>query len=112
VAWVQHGTTMRASPSGRALAAVSPRTAFGSPQFLLVRRRSRGWLGVVSPDAGNRRLGWIPQASSLLVRQRWELRVSLSAHRLTVSDQGSVIARFTVAIGAPRTPTPTGQFSV
>ena len=42
----------------------------------------------------------------------WELRVSLSARKLTVLHNGQVRQRYTVAIGAPDAPTPTGRFAV
>lgn len=112
VALVLRGTTMRVSPGGRALAAVGRRTGFGSPQALWVLTASRQWLGVVSPAAGNGRLGWIPRSATSLERVGWELRVSLSARRLTVIEDGSVVQRYTVAVGRPSAPTPTGRFAV
>ena len=112
VARLHHTTTMRASVRGRSLARLSTRTEFGSSQVLWVVRISSSWLGVVSPQAGNGRLGWIPQSSVRLERVRWELRVSLSARRVTVIEAGRTVARYTVAIGAPQAPTPTGRFEV
>jgi lipoprotein-anchoring transpeptidase ErfK/SrfK len=38
--------------------------------------------------------------------------VSLSARRLTVLNGGKVVKRYTVAIGRPAAPTPTGRFAV
>jgi lipoprotein-anchoring transpeptidase ErfK/SrfK len=112
VADVLHGTELRSTPGGRMLAKIAPRTEFGSPQTLLVVRRSPGWLGVVSPEAGNGRVGWIPAAAGAVHAVSYELRVSLSARRLTVLDGGAVVARYTVAVGRPDAPTPTGRFAV
>ena len=67
---------------------------------------------MVSTLAGNGRLGWIPQSASTLSRVPWELRVSLAARRLTVLDDGKVLERYTIAIGRPTAPTPTGRFAV
>jgi lipoprotein-anchoring transpeptidase ErfK/SrfK len=47
-----------------------------------------------------------------LGRVTWELKVSLRARRLTVLEDGKVRARYTVAIGRPDAPTPTGRFAV
>ena len=77
-----------------------------------VVRHSGTWLGVVSPSAGNNRLGWIRASDASLSRVTWQLRVSLSARKLTVLDNGRVKQRYTVAIGAPDAPTPTGRFAV
>jgi lipoprotein-anchoring transpeptidase ErfK/SrfK len=112
VALVDHRTQMRTAPGGRVMAAVPVRTTFGSPEAMWVRRVSGRWLGVVSVLAGNSRLGWIPQSDVTLSRIGWELRVSLSARRLTVLEDGRVVHRYTVAIGAAASPTPPGRFAV
>lgn len=112
VALVLHPTTMRVAAGGRPFARLQTRTEFGSPEALWVVQRSPGWLGVISPLAGNGRVGWIPQSAASLGAVSWELRVSLSARELTVIDAGKVKERYTVAIGRPTAPTPTGRFAV
>src|SRR5581483_10445139 len=91
VAVILHGTEMRSAPNGRFLARVGVKTNFGSPAAMWVVDQSPGWLGVISPLAGNGRVGWIPQTAASLTRVPIELRVSLSAHKLTVLDGGKVI---------------------
>jgi lipoprotein-anchoring transpeptidase ErfK/SrfK len=112
VAVVLHPTTLRAKPHGRRLARLTTKTQFGSPETALVVRHVRGWLGVVTTQAGNGKIGWIPLSAVALARINWELKVSLSARRLTVLQGGKVRQRYTVAIGAPGAPTPTGRFAV
>ncbi len=112
VALVKHETTMRSTPGGAKLANLPTRTPFGSPQALWVTRQSGPWLGVVSPLAGNGRIGWIPRSDATLGRVSWEVRVSLSARRLTVLDNGKAVQHYTVAVGRPTAPTPTGRFAV
>jgi lipoprotein-anchoring transpeptidase ErfK/SrfK len=112
VALLRHPAAMHAKPGGRVLARLKLKTNFGSPQAMWVVRRSGTWLGVVSPTAGNNQVGWIPASAVSLSRVDWQLRVSLSARKLTVLDNGQVKERYTVAIGAPDAPTPTGRFAV
>jgi L,D-transpeptidase catalytic domain len=112
VAIVGHPTVMRRAPGGRALARLPTRTPFGSPAVLWVTGRRGRWLGVVSPLAGNARIGWIWQSAARLSRVSWELKVSLSARRLTVLQRGKTVQRFAVAIGVPGAPTPAGRFAV
>ena len=112
VALVQRPTVMRASPGGRPYVKVETRTKFGSPQAMWVVRLSGAWLGVVSSLAGNGHVGWIPAADASLSRVNWKLEVSLSRRRLTVLLGGRIRERYTVAIGAPDAPTPTGRFAV
>jgi lipoprotein-anchoring transpeptidase ErfK/SrfK len=112
VAVVVHPTAMRLTPGGKVLARITTRTEFGSPEALWVRQQQPGWLGVVTPLAGNRRIGWIPRSAASLSAVSWELRVSLSARRLTVIDRGRVLKRYLIAIGRPDAPTPSGRFAV
>lgn len=113
VALVRHSTTMRSAPDGgRTLAKVTTRTGFGSPQVVWVVQHQAGWLGVISTLAGNGHVGWIPQSATSLSRIPWEIKVSLAARQVTVLKSGKVLERYTVAIGAPTAPTPTGRFAV
>ncbi|MGZ4169655.1 MAG: L,D-transpeptidase [Solirubrobacteraceae bacterium] len=112
VALLRHATALHASPGGHVLAKLPMKTGFGSPQAMWVVRHSGRWLGVISSTAGNGHVGWIPASAVSLSRVNWELKVSLSARRLTVLDNGQVKQRYTVAIGAPDAPTPTGRFAV
>lgn len=105
-------TVMRSSPNGRIIARVAKRSAFGSPSVLWAPELRAGWLGVISTQAGNNRLGWISDQDVRLERIDWELRVSLAARQLTVLEGGAVVARYPVAIGRPSAPTPIGRFSV
>ncbi len=112
VAVLEARTAMRTSPGGHRFATLGPHTHFGSPTVLWVVDSSGPWLGVVSALAGNGKLGWIPRTSAGLARVNWELSLSLAARRLTVLNGGHVVKRYTVAVGRPDAPTPTGRFSV
>ena len=113
VATVVHPTNLLGSPGGHAkIARLLTKTKFGSPEMLWVVSHVPGWLGVMTPDAGNNRVGWIAQNATALSRVSWELKVSLAARRLTVLRYGKVVVQYTVAIGAAGSPTPTGRFAV
>src|SRR5690242_20665712 len=112
VAVLLHSTTLRATPHGHRIARLTTKTGFGSRETVLVVRHVPGWLGVVATQAGNGKVGWIPLSAATLVRVNWELKVSLKARRLTVLQGGKVLRRYTVAIGQPAAPTPTGRFAV
>jgi lipoprotein-anchoring transpeptidase ErfK/SrfK len=112
VALVHHATPLRRAPGGSTIARLSTRTSFGSPEAVWVVQRSGSWLGVISTQAGNGHVGWIAASATSLSRVGWELKVSLSARRLTVLDRGTVAARYAIAVGAPASPTPTGRFAV
>jgi lipoprotein-anchoring transpeptidase ErfK/SrfK len=57
-----------------------------------------------------------PQASAESVEARAadgvQLRASLGQKRLVIMDGGQVVREFGIAIGSPKFPTPTGQFTV
>jgi hypothetical protein len=114
---------LRARPGGRILAKVGGRTEFGSPQTLAVAFRKGDWLAVRSPALGNKQLGWVHAAPLKLVRRPITLEVDLSRRELAiVIPDGAVMhsrrvtpqlgSAISVAIGAPDTPTPQGEFYV
>ena len=58
--------------------APAPRPSSGRRRRCWVVSHVPGWLGVVAPQAGNGRVGWIAQSAASLSRVSWELKVSLS----------------------------------
>jgi L,D-transpeptidase catalytic domain len=103
---------LRARPGGPVLVEVGARTEFGSPQVLAVAFKKGEWLAVRSPTLGNKELGWVRAASLRLLRRPVTLEIDLSKRELAVRDAQGVKRRILVAIGAPDTPTPTGEFYV
>ena len=112
VAVVIHPTEMDATPGGAQVAAQGLRTSFGGPSVLLVRKTVGSWLGVLSPVVGNGKLGWISRSAVDITYVNWSLKVSLSRFQLTVLEGTKVMKRYTIAIGRPTAPTPTGTFAV
>jgi len=109
-----HRIALRALPAGRVLAHLGSKTEFGSPQMLSVAFRKGRWLAVRSSALGNTRLGWVDARSARLhmLRRPLSLEVDLSRKELRVHEGESVNRRISVAIGAPETPTPPGEFFV
>jgi lipoprotein-anchoring transpeptidase ErfK/SrfK len=105
---------VRARPSGAVVARLGARTQFGSPTTLSVAATRGRWLGVVTTALPNGRLGWVDPRESTFVRTRTRVRVTidLAARRLVVRRGERVLRRVTVAVGRPRSPTPTGRFAV
>ena len=103
--------TLRASPEGRVLTTVGPRTEFGSPQTFSVAYVKGPWLAVRSSALGNTRLGWVRARRVSLLNRTPSLEVDLSKRELVVHDVG-IVRRMRVAVGAPDTPTPSGTFYV
>ncbi len=82
----------------------------GVPLVFAVEWRQPGWLRVRLPVRPNGRSGWLRAAEVSLSETPYELLVSRSEHRLTVSRDGRVLVRLPVGIGTGGTPTPTGDF--
>ena len=113
VAELRHGTQMRSAPGGgRLITKVGTKTVFGSVQTFWVEHLSGSWLGVVTNLAGNNKIGWIPASSASLSRVNWELKASVSKRELTVLHNGKPMEHYSIAVGAPGAPTPTGRFAV
>ncbi len=87
------------------------------PNSLLVlgtRHLSHGqlWLRLRLPDRPNTASGWIPARDATLASTQWRISVNVRQRTLTIFHSGRIVHRVLVVIGAPATPTPTGQFAV
>ncbi len=98
---------------GKAPVAVLPATELGGPTWVPVIRTGPGWDQVLLPSRPDHITGWIytggANAKLDTRRTSYLLRVDLAAHRLSVYSDGKLLGAWTVAIGAPGTPTPTGR---
>lgn len=98
--------------SSRILARVRTRTVFGSPTRLAVVDESGDWLTVISAKLGNRVRGYVFRPHVDLAHDPFSLEVDRSARLLTVWRMGVTVTRFSVAVGAPSSPTPLGRFAI
>jgi lipoprotein-anchoring transpeptidase ErfK/SrfK len=85
--------------------------ATGVPQTFLVKsQRADGWVEVLLPVRPNGSTGWVHAADVTLAQNPYRIAVSLGAHTITVTNAEQVIYAGPVAVGAPDTPTPTGNY--
>lgn len=89
----------------------------GAPTTLPVLSRSIGahgmrWLLVMLPGRPNGSTGWIAERGTSPLVTPWRIDVDLTARRLTVYRDGSILREFHAVIGKPSTPTPTGRYFV
>jgi hypothetical protein len=106
---------LRSRPFGPVVARVGSTTPFGSQRALGVVTTKRGrWLAVTEAGVGNNRVVWVDARAGGLryARTRIELQVDLSSRTLEVRRDGVAVRRFSVAVGRPGSPTPTGRFAV
>jgi lipoprotein-anchoring transpeptidase ErfK/SrfK len=96
---------------GKAPVAVLPVTELGGPTWVPVVQTGPGWEQVLLPSRPDHITGWIYTVGAKLDTRRtsYLLRVNLGTHQLSVYDNGKLLGAWTVAIGAPGTPTPTGR---
>ncbi len=101
-------------PGGSHLATVGATTMFGSARVLSVVGRNGRWLHVATADLPSGRDGWIDAGASgvTLASTRVSIVIRLGARTLELRRDRRIVRRFTVGIGAPSSPTPTGRFAV
>jgi lipoprotein-anchoring transpeptidase ErfK/SrfK len=99
-----------AHPGGPPVAILPSRT-LGGPMWVPVVEKRTGWVRVLLPSRPNRSTGWIYEAGGGLrnAYSAYDVRIDLSAHRLTVFQSARLLGRWKVAVGAPSTPTPLGR---
>ncbi len=83
------------------------------PQVFLVKaQRSDGWVQVLLPVRPNGSTGWLRTKDVHLDPDPFRVKVELGAHRITVTQDQTVLYQGDVAIGTGATPTPTGEYYV
>jgi lipoprotein-anchoring transpeptidase ErfK/SrfK len=101
------------APGGKPIA-VLPTTELGGPTWVPVVQSTPGWDRVLLPSRPDRGTGWIftngTVGSGVTLRSTpYLIRVQVAARKLTVEDNGTSMGTWTVAVGTPKTPTPTGR---
>ncbi len=112
-------TTGRAQPSpgGTPLKLVQPVAPLGAgPVWLHVRDvKVVGpvrWVKVLLPVRPNGTVVWMRASAFVFRKINFRVDIDLSARTLSLFRKGTRVKRFTVAIGAPITPTPTGRMAI
>jgi lipoprotein-anchoring transpeptidase ErfK/SrfK len=80
--------------------------------FLVKSRTKSGWVQVLLPVRPNGTTGWVRADDVTIVNTPYHVTVELGAHRITVTNLSTTIYQGPVAVGAPETPTPTGNYYV
>jgi lipoprotein-anchoring transpeptidase ErfK/SrfK len=98
------------TPGGPAVA-VLPSTELGGPTWVPVVENTPGWQRVLLPSRPNGVTGWIPAGNGKVqvAHSSYAVSVDTSARRLTLLKAGQRLGAWTVAVGAPKTPTPAGR---
>ena len=105
---------LREAPGGAVVETLSDTTEFGSPTVLTVLKRRGAWAGVPTQLLPNGKLGWVRIEDRALATDSvgQSIVIDLSAMRGRLFRGGELERRWTVGIGGPETPTPTGRFSI
>lgn len=77
-------------------------------------RASNGakWLKVRLPGRPNSSAGWIVKSGTRASHTAWRIALRTSTRKLRVYRRGRLARSFSVVVGKPSTPTPTGRFFV
>lgn len=98
--------------SSRVVTSLSAKTDYLQPRTLLVVERQPGWLKALLPIRPNGSTGWVRESDVTLSTTPYQIRVSLSEHRLVLLKDGVEVLSSGTVNGAPRTPTPPGTYYI
>lgn len=94
-------------PDGTAFAKLTA-DQFGDTWVPVIARRA-GWVRVLLPSRPNGSTGWLAADRLEQARSDHLIRVHLASRSLELFDDGILVGTWSVAVGAPDTPTPTGR---
>jgi lipoprotein-anchoring transpeptidase ErfK/SrfK len=100
-------TPVRDAPDGRPIARMET-TQFGDT-WLPVIAEQPGWVQVLLPSKPSNSTGWIRADDVERAITPYVIRVHLGAKKLQLVQDGEVADEWSVGIGTPETPTPTGR---
>lgn len=101
-----------AAPGGARLRTLRNPTVEGQLLTVSVVESRGAWLRVRLPMRPNGVTGWVRVTDVAQYAAPYRIVVQLCSHRLTVFRNGVAAWRQPVAVGAPRTPTPKGDFYI
>jgi lipoprotein-anchoring transpeptidase ErfK/SrfK len=101
-------TPVSAKPGAPAVAEL-PSTQLKGPTWVPVVESRPGWRRVLLPSRPNGVSGWIPDTGLKAARSRHAVKVDVGDRKLALYEAGRRVGAWTVAVGAPKTPTPTGR---
>ena len=113
-----HVARTRPDVTARRIEAVSARRPLTHVRTVLpeLARATSGdgqtWVQVRLPGRPNSHKGWFPAQDTRSLSTAWQISLKLSTRRVTVYHDGRVERRFRAVVGAPSTPTPTGNFFI
>jgi L,D-transpeptidase catalytic domain len=105
---------LRTKPGGRVVKTLGWQTRFGSHTVLAVFARRGGWAGAPTPLLPHGRLGWVRLDPARLRAgwTRYSIDVDLSSKAAVLRLGKRTVRSFSVTVGAPASPTPSGRFAI
>ncbi|GAB3868332.1 hypothetical protein GCM10028801_44110 [Nocardioides maradonensis] len=100
-------TALFTKPGGRAFAKIKP-TQFGDT-WLPVVAHAGSWVQVLLPSRPDGSTAWMQNGGLDHAKSPYQIQVHLASRQLQLFDGTTLVGSWTVAIGAPGTPTPTGR---
>lgn len=100
-------TPVHDAPGGAAFARVEP-TAFGDAWFPVVGEQN-GWVQILLPSKPNGSTGWVRSADLERAVTPYRIEVGLGSMTMTLLRDDEPVGEWTIGIGGPDTPTPTGR---
>ncbi|WP_344412995.1 L,D-transpeptidase [Pseudonocardia ailaonensis] len=100
-------TVVHDAPDGRPIARM-PAKQIGDT-WLPVIAQQGSWMQVLLPSRPDASTGWLPAADVESAATPYRIAVHLKSRTLDLFQDGTRLARWTVGIGKPSAPTPTGR---
>ncbi|MEX2255789.1 MAG: L,D-transpeptidase [Acidimicrobiia bacterium] len=100
------------SDSAQVVSKFTDKTEYGLPRTLLSIGEQDGWYKTLLPMRPNGSTGWVRAADVTPGSTTYEIKISLSQHKLWLTESGNPVLDAAIVIGKPETPTPVGKYYI
>jgi lipoprotein-anchoring transpeptidase ErfK/SrfK len=100
------------SDTAKVVNTFSATTEYQQPRTLLAVDQQPGWFQALLPMRPNGAIGWVREADVTPGSTTYAIKISLSQHKLTLTESDNLVLEAPIAIGKPETPTPLGKYYI
>jgi lipoprotein-anchoring transpeptidase ErfK/SrfK len=100
------------SETAKVVNTFTDKTEYQQPRTLLAINTQPGWYQALLPMRPNGSVGWVREADVTPGSTTYAIKISLSQHKLTLTESDNFVLEAPIIVGKSETPTPVGKYYI